>query len=160
MVDDYTQIKNIANKILPYFITVERNSGLIVILKNGTPEYIKDLVLKAHGDPESGIFFLQDDWRYEFVHDALRAIVDTDDLEDAFESITPNVYTAELTAWLNSNIQRIYYLNDAIQEMVEIGAKYDGFTLLARAQRIERVEVFNLIVDELLELIDVEVVND
>ncbi len=64
------KIKNCATHILTYFTTTERKEGeMSIITKYGAPDYVKKLVFKTHDD------MLHDDWRYEFVHDALVLIL-------------------------------------------------------------------------------------
>jgi len=103
--------------------------------KDDAPEWVADLCMVAHGD------YLPDDYRYEFIVKVLDAIAEADDPEDAICDLESDPYTANLTRWLASNINRVEYLTDAMAE-----SPFDnGFNLLAYAQQLEIDEVFGLV---------------
>lgn len=103
-------------------------------LKDGAPCWIADLVHKAHGN------YLPDDYRYRFTYEALDALSTCEDPGDV--SMEPDVYTNQLTGWLHSNANRIYYLNAALQEF---GPFNEGFDLLSAAQLLEKDEVLSIV---------------
>lgn len=78
----------------------------IRILKDDAPDWVRSLVLAAHGDMGP------DDWRYEAIEDALSAV--EQDGEDA--ALEPDIYTWGLTRWLNSRADRYAYCDDAVNE--------------------------------------------
>lgn len=84
---------------------------------------------------------LDSDSVYEFTQAALDCIAEanTDDRDEAFDhlqEIEPDVYTSQLTEWLNRSNNNAYYLTEAIEN----GAK-DGFDALAWAQKAAIDEV-------------------
>jgi hypothetical protein len=83
---------------------------------------------------------LPDDYKYRFIVDALTAIADAEPGREAeaADTIEPDCYTGQLTAWLHSDIRRVFYCN----ETLETYAPKDGFQLLALAQQAEQREVF------------------
>ena len=68
------------------------------------------------------------------------------DERDNASTPKPEIYTHELTAWLNSNCTRADYLTQAQQEC---GPIEDGFELLATAQLYEKYEVFHSVLASL-----------
>jgi len=70
-------------------------------LKDGSPEWMRDAILAAHGD------MFADDWRYAFCEEAADALMDADDPDDA--EIEADIYTHDLTGWLHSLAGRAGY---------------------------------------------------
>jgi hypothetical protein len=97
---------------------------------------------------------MPDDYRYKFIEDALIMIADQD--EDADDLDCPEIeadsYTSELTKWLHSRNDRVYYLTEALEEY-EIK---DGFQALQEAQLREREEVYHSVLSSLRELYDAQ----
>lgn len=126
-------MEEVINDTLAQFEYVKRGEASIIILKHGAPEALRDSVLNAHGDR------LPDDWIYNKYHGVLDAfagytIEDADGLDDNRAEIVDglvDVYTSDLTAWLNSHNANVYYLTEAQEEY---GAIEDGFKLLMLAQ--------------------------
>jgi hypothetical protein len=71
-------------------------------------EELQALIFAAH---DAG-GMLPDDWRYQFIEEALDAI--SEDGEDA--QLEPSIYTHELTGWLHSRADRYGYCDEAIGE--------------------------------------------
>ena len=90
-----------------------------------------DLSYAAHDNGET----LPDDYRYQFLVDALDAISN----ENGAEGLEPDVYTSGLTEWLNSSSARVFYLSEALNAW---GGAVDGFQLLGQAQLQEMLEVY------------------
>lgn len=81
------------------------------------PDWFQELCHDAHGD------MMPDDWRYEFIGDALDYILDADtededDLREGFDQDFDGkyIYTHEQTAWLASRNDRAGYADDAVKE--------------------------------------------
>jgi len=109
-------------------------------------EWVKDMVFNAHDDMGP------DDYKYKFIVDALETLSECETEEQADErrcEIEADIYTADLTAWLASNINRVYYLEEAIKN----GAT-DGFSLLAMAQVQEKEEVFYSVLQAILKQLE------
>lgn len=116
--------------------------------REGHPEWLLDLAYAAHDNGD----MWADDWRYEFIEQALDALADADpdaDPEDVLYEIEPDVYTGELTRWLDSRNSRVYYLTEVLEEFGAEGI--DGFRLLALAQGQEKQETARQVLDFLTE---------
>ena len=95
-------------------------------------------------------------WGSELMEEVLEAIQDCQDIEEIqseIEALNPNTdpddYTSNITSWLNSNNEYIYYLTEAL----EYGIK-DGFQLLQQAQSIHIQEVKGLVKQALLDYLE------
>jgi len=106
---------------------------------SGAPEPARDLAHAAHGDG----LILPDDYRYQFMIDALDALSEAEDEDDAYMLLEADVYTRDLTEWLNSSPLRVYYLGEAM----DVYADGDGFQVLACAQLEEKQEVLYMVKD-------------
>jgi hypothetical protein len=106
-----------------------------ISLKVGAPEWMTEFVQDAHGD----------DYRYEFIQEALQALVDHGGVEDARESLEPDLYTGKLSHWLASNLARHEYTD----RVIEYGAPSNTSLLLMAAQLEEKHETFDLVVEAL-----------
>jgi hypothetical protein len=111
----------------------------IVLPTDSAPEWFTDLCRTAHGT------MLPDDWRYEFIDDALSAIADEcEDMRDVDDSYP---YTADRLAWLASNIERPGYCDEAAKEYgVKTG---DVLELVTLGMSAEMREVYELVLSAL-----------
>src|SRR3990167_4439657 len=123
-------MEQVINNTLAQFTTVKRGEDTITILKDTAPEELRNSVREAHGDR------LPNDWiyqKYYHILDALSGytIENIDGVEDNRGEIVDglvDVYTSDLTAWLNSHNANVYYITEAQEEY---GAQVDGFKILA-----------------------------
>ena len=81
------------------------------------------------------------EWMTDVIHGVLR--------EAIFERTEADVYTSNLTAWLNARNDHVYYLTEALEEM-EIK---NGFQALMAAQQRHKEEVALDLVNELEKLV-------
>jgi len=110
----------------------EQGKDMITVFADNASEELKNAVMEAHGDR------MPNDWIFEkfrYILDALGQydITTIDGIEDNRGEIVDglvDVYTPDLTAWLNSSNFNIYHLTEALEE-TEIK---DGFQALAVAQ--------------------------
>lgn len=126
-------VKEVATEMLQNFTRKERKDGTKFYHTKNDIEWQKEIIFTSHGDK------LPDDYVYEFIYEALiqlAEVAEEGSEEDAIYEIESDVYTNELTAWLHSRCDRVYYIEEAIQN----GAK-DGFAVLAMAQQTEKHEV-------------------
>lgn len=130
---------DIATEVQRQMTTDTRDDGSTYVhFKDGAPEWMRDLAWAAHDDGA----MLPDDYRYAFLEEVIDTLADADpdaDPEEALYEIEPDVYTAGLTKWLNSRVDRVYYLTEVLEEFGSDGM--DGFRLLALAQNMEQREV-------------------
>jgi hypothetical protein len=117
-------------------------------LKNGSPEWMTDVIHAVHDDK------LPDDTVYEMIYQALSTLTELDEesgqdeMMDAIYEMEPDVYTSNLTAWLNKRADHVYYLTEALEQF-EIK---DGFAALSAAQKMQMDEIGSALINELMEL--------
>lgn len=85
---------------------------------------------------------------YSFTLEALKHIADStatsmDDLE--YPELEADVYTSDLTEWLNERNEHVYYLTEALRDF---DCK-DGFEALTYAQLKAKEEVFSIVLEHL-----------
>jgi hypothetical protein len=115
--------------------------------KDGRPEWLQDLAYAAHDNGD----IWPDDWRYEFIEEALDALADADpdaDPEEVLYEIEPDIYTSDLTRWLDSSNSRVFYLTEVLEEF---GGDLDGFQLLSMAQAQEKQETASQVLAFIME---------
>lgn len=125
------------------------------------------LVLK--GNPNEGVWqelsdlmyqvnketALSQDSTYNFTHEILGKIADSEATsEDELMEIElePDVYTSNLTEWLNESNYHVEYLSEALQEY----DPKDGFQALSLAQLRAMEDVLRVVVGYLMEKEDTE----
>lgn len=147
----------LAAQYLTYFRVLEReNAPNTYCWKEDVvvPEALKDLCYEAHED------MMPDDYKYNYIVDALELIADSDedtDLEELSSSnIEADVYTFDLLKWLSSNLDRHYYVNGYVQDLLgTIEAKdFDLIQLISGGQWLEKREVFNIILNGLNKIVE------
>lgn len=92
-----------------------------------------------------------DDW-YEVLGNVLDQLdgsnfEDESEAHEAVDDQEPDVYTSDLTEWLNRSNYNVYWLDEALA----VGAS-DGFNLLAIAQQLAREEIAHNFVDGIFAL--------
>ena len=100
------------------------------------PDWINELCHTAHGD------MLPDDYRYKFIVQALNALEEAEDLDEAGHHWEFEPYLARLADWLGSHNHRFSYCDDWAEEM---GKPEDTYHLLAGGHLQERLEVLALV---------------
>jgi len=94
----------------------------------------RNLAMSCHNDGS----MLPDDWRYEFLHDALNLIADASDIDDI--QVEADVYTHDLLRWSASRNDRTAYCDEAVSEgLCPEGADMDA--RITAGQYMERSEV-------------------
>jgi hypothetical protein len=96
---------------------------------------------------------MPDDWKYEFIQDALNALEDADDwdeVEPDIDSLYP--YTADRLKWLASHLDRPGYCDEAMGEM---GGEFGStVNLIGLGMYWELREVFGLVRQALEERVE------
>lgn len=128
------------------FETRKRDNGEhFVVLKDSAPEWAGDFVREAHGTA-----ILPDDYRYEYIRDALEFLAEADedqdpnDLAAKFADQT-DPYTDNLLTWLSSNLFRLSYCDEAQDEGL-LRQDADIPHRIAAGQYMERMEIFNQVI--------------
>jgi hypothetical protein len=142
---DTTSIQKLAADLSKALETKKRDNGQeFVSLKDGSPEWMTQVIRSAHGDK------LPDDTVYSFIEKAADALANaSEDAEpsDVILELEPDPYTAGLTAWLHARVDHVYYLTECLEE----NPYDDGFQLLAAAQQKQIHEVGYALVSALEE---------
>ena len=132
------------------FETKQRDNGdSFVVFTDNASEDLKASVFDAHGDR------LPDDWHFATYRSILSSMSDydiksIDDFEDNRAEIVDSlvdVYTSNLTSWLNQSVYNLSYLDEAINEFGNLETAFD---LLQKGQYLAIDEIYGHIV-ELLE---------
>lgn len=145
--DRYETPKEAATAMAAAFVTDKRDDGVEFIhLRGGSPEWMTTVCHEAHGD------MFPDDWRYQFISDAVDIIAEADDLDEARSEIEADIYTYQLTAWLASRNDRYSYCDQYMEEMGASDA--DTLARITGGQWYERDEVFGLVVQALETMIE------
>jgi hypothetical protein len=128
-----------------YFVQHERSEGdTIWTLHDDRPEWVRDLCHAAH---DAG-GMLPDDWRYQFIVEALDAIEGHDDEGEARDSIEADAYTSDLCRWLASRADRTGYVDDACEEWGD-DAPAGIVDRIMMGQFMEKREVFDSVLASL-----------
>lgn len=141
-------VQSLASDLYDAMVLKTRANGeSFTSLKDGSPDWMQDVVRKAHGD------FLPDDWRFAAIKHLASAVSEMDDADDAdgYGEICDgavSVYTGALTAWLASNIIRVGYCDQAHEEL---GAAANMSQALMQGQYFEYYETLTLLVSALQE---------
>jgi hypothetical protein len=142
-----SNIQELAQSFSDDLIQKTRTNGDIFFTHASDGDDLMSVIHAGHDDQN----ILPDDYRYQFIKDALDAIAETDDIESAMESACdPDVYSRELTGWLHSSVGRLEYVTEAVKSF---GAD-TGFQILANAQYLERQEVFYQVISALKKLVE------
>lgn len=172
---DERPITTAAKEAASFFETARRATGdtatgpredgeEYVRLKDGAPEWVKELVHDAHKDgSEWGM--LPDDTRYEMIREAVQWIADSDDdrLEDLMSAFADegSVYTGEQIAWLASRLDRYSYVDAWVEEYDYQGSddRQSGgggrpsvMEMIRGGMTQERAEVYDLVLQGLADL--------
>jgi hypothetical protein len=131
-------IKELADQVYAQFEKRTRDNGReFWVLKDGKPEWVQDLCHEAHGD------MAPDDWKYQFVLEAVAAFSEADDPDDV--QLEADVYNSELLQWLASHLARAGYVDEAVQEY-GIGTKdFDLMSCIGLGQLREKEEVLSIV---------------
>ena len=115
----------------------------ILLPADAVPQWFTDLCHRAHGG------MMPDDWRYEFIQDALGAIEDGAG-EDRLDLDALYPYTADRLSWLASHLDRPGYCDEAAADAG--GPPADILAFVAWGMDRELREVFDRVRSELEEM--------
>jgi hypothetical protein len=137
-------LKDRAKKMVKAIEQKTRDNGeKFYCLKDKAPKWMTGVCCAAH---ENGAI-LPDDYRYQFIVDALEIIAEggtSDEAQEGFDNWESDIYTNSLTAWLHSRCDRVEYLTQAIGD----GSK-DGCGALSYAQCLEFQETAQAVLSAL-----------
>jgi hypothetical protein len=119
----------------------------ILLPADDVPEWFTDLCHHAHGS------MMPDDWRYEFIQDALSALEDGAD-EDRLDLDGLYPYTADRFDWLSSHLDRPAYCDAAAAAAGEPPGDILAFVAWGMGRELR--EVFGLVRSGLEEIAEGE----
>lgn len=143
-------IGSVASEILKNLHQKERKEGEMFYCPVKDIPWQRDIIFKAHLDR------MPNDDMYERIYDILSAIEDVETEEEAQDRLyemEADIYTYDLTKWLNNNVSNMYYLTEALEEGLDIK---DGFQLLMYAQKKYIEEIGGTLISGILEHIENE----
>ena len=106
-----TQLQRLAAEVRSKFKLKTRDNGAeFWARESNEDDWIQSLCFEAHGD------MLPEDWRYRFIVEALDALSEFDDPDEARDSLEASIYNHELTDWLGSHGHRPGYVDEACEE--------------------------------------------
>lgn len=145
-----TTLQDLAGEAAQYFESFQRNeeNNTLWKLKDGTPEWVRDVVRHAHGD------MFPDDWKCEFAYQALNALAEREDPDDARDDLEADVYTWDRLQWLSSSLDRSYYVDQAVKEFGVDERNFDVINAIGMGQIAEKEEVLGLVREALEERLE------
>jgi hypothetical protein len=87
---------------------------------------------------------------YQFTYEALQALSEYEDNDEAIDSIEADTYTGELTSWLAETCNHIGYLDEVLTEY----KPKEGTELLSIAQILAKREAANVVLSCINEMGD------
>lgn len=135
---------DIAKEARDYFEQAKRDNGdSYWRIMRGAPEWIQDMAREAHGD------MLPDDYRYEYIVDALDMLSDYEGTEPSEAAqIESDIYTSDLAQWLASHSDRCWYCDEAVTEY-GLAQSTPIVERMQSGQLMERSEVFDSVLSSL-----------
>ncbi len=134
-----TSIQTLASTTRALFVEKSRNDGAKFWSYDhnspDVPAWLQPLCFEIHGD------ISPDDHKYRFIVEALDALAECDDPEDA--DVEADIYNHELTTWLGSHGYRPGYCDEALEEL---GGDFEStIQLLQLGQYAEKREVLDTV---------------
>lgn len=125
-------LQTLAAEVRKMFVCKKRDNGASFwSIPGDKPKWITDLCREAHGD------MMPDDYKYEYIVEALDRLKDGDEDGDEIE---PDVYNSDLSKWMGSHSDRGWYVDEAVKEF---GHSEDGiYADMMMGQVQEKREVF------------------
>lgn len=122
----------------------------------GDPKWIQDMIHACH---YQGMF--PDDFVFRWVYEFCSEISNLKDEDDPMEiEVHSDDYTHDLLKWLSSNLARIDFMEDALNEYWDVSGKCDFVCFMGIAQEKEMQEVLFTVIDKLNDRLDEENENE
>ena len=109
---------------------------------HGAPDWLYQLTQEAHGGTGPGGMF-PEDYRYAFIVEALDALEEAEDPDEARDGYEFEHRNYSLALWLGSHGHRFSYCDDWAEERGQ--PEEDTYTRLAGGHLQERLEVLDLV---------------
>lgn len=134
--------QKLAENYYSLFETRTRANGdkFVTLINECDYQPLKNLIYNCHAG------MLPDDYKYWFIYNALELIADAPENSDLRDlNPEPEIYTHDLIIWLGSNLTRLEYCDQAIDE-------YDCkemINILQTGYYLEQREVLESVIDQL-----------
>ena len=133
-------IQTLARQMADALVESPRDDGSTYVhISNGRP-WMTDVIHAAHGD------MLPEDTRYRMIREVCEALAEVDaDTEaddiEVYAVVAPlvDIYNAELTAWMASSLNRLGYVNDALDEYEGGHAGVIGLIAIGQQKEYEEI---------------------
>ncbi len=137
-------IQDLARQYADLFVTKERdNRDKFLCVEDHSNIPLMELIRNAHDE------MMPDDYKYQFIHEALEGIAESDDTDDI--GIEADIYNSDLLKWVSSNLTRASYVDRAIAEI----DGYDNlWQALSNGQYLERYEILHSVISSLESIIE------
>ncbi len=145
---EFESIQQAAEHVGDFLITKKRGDKTIVVLKDSAPQWVEDTAFEAHAG------MIADDYKYEYINEALDRFFEEDDPDVVFENIEADVYNYDLLTWVASHGERPGYVDEATQEIGHSDLGMIGDLMLGQIR--EKDEVFGIIRMKLEDLVRVQ----
>ncbi len=150
-----TTIQALAQEARRYFTPKTRPNGDIFQTRtDDCPQWVTDMTFAAHHDGQ----ILPDDYRYQFIVEALDAIAEGyDDPETAIDELEPEHRTYQLLTWLRDSHDGPGYVDEYVTELGllllpgDMGGNAGLVPLVMGAYGIEQREVAYTVLEALTE---------
>jgi hypothetical protein len=112
-----SNLQKLAKELGDAFVQDKRNDGTMFYhLKDGSPQWMTDAIHKAHDE------LMPDDWIYEQCYHLADSIAQSDpdkwdDYISEWADSLVDVYNADRTKWLASNLYYGAYVDEAVEEL-------------------------------------------
>lgn len=140
-------VQELAKEYLEYFQTKKRaGDETFICLKEETPEELRELVRNAHE------IMFPDDYKYRYIEESLEIIAETNDEDIAFgccDVLEADIYNYSLLGWLQSNLYRISYVDEAVDAMGHVDLMVD----IAQGQLLEKKETYINVLETLKDIL-------
>lgn len=138
------ELDELAKHASSFIVTKTRPDGeSFITIKKRRPTWLMDMAKTVH---DSGRW-LPDDYKYEYMDQALDLLADGVDPEDP--QLEADVYTSDLYKWLTSHMERASYVDEAVKELGHSNQGVVGDIMMGQVR--EKEEVFRLVVEVLNE---------
>lgn len=107
---------------------------------------LTNMIRSAHGD------MLPDDWRYEFIVEALSDLADCNDPDEVYPE--PDIWNHDLLKWVGSHLDRVWYVDEAVQEYGIDARDFSLISTLQMGQTREKEEVLEVVRSHLQEQLE------
>lgn len=137
-----------------------KDDKVIYIFGDSMTDEIQNILFNGEFRIDDLYYDLFDTWcsdtldRLNYTFEENQELESFNQLEDMLDQlmgeIEADIYTSDLTSWLNSDNRHVYYMTEAV---TELGAK-EGFQILSGAQYLWKQEyyhLFNTILEHLIE---------